>query len=196
MNTPYAILTETGVGVGASSPALKRLEKSGLLTSTPGPRNRLSYAITEKGDSSLRNALQAGVKAYGRVAARGVYDTLHRVIFFAWIKGSLDEAHEALDKAEGDLTRKTEKTERELQEYRKLITSSEVGASPQVQYAAPEYLTAVYRFIEAAADAAEAKLQVEALGSLRQLIDQLPATPRTFLQDSPLIQEDPLETIR
>ena len=184
MESPYAIMIHTGVGVGASSPSLKRLETQGLLTSTPGPRNRMSYSITEKGEALLRQALDAGPEIYGRPTVRGTYESIHRVIFFAWLKGRLDEAEIAINMAEQKLMKRARLAQAEANECREVLTESKSESSPKGKYAAPEYLSAGYKLIKATADAAEAKLQVEALATLRRFIDQLPSAPKTFLHDS------------
>jgi len=45
-------------GPGLTSPSLKRLERAGLVISTPGPRNRLRYAVTDLGAHLLRESLR------------------------------------------------------------------------------------------------------------------------------------------
>jgi DNA-binding PadR family transcriptional regulator len=184
MESPYAILTKTGVGVGASSPALKRLEGSGFVTSTPGPRNRLTYSLTPTGEASLRNSLKAGPSAYGRYRDLGIYDTLHRVIFFGWVKGKLEEASTGIDKAEDGLKRALRRATAVVDECRIELTVPSGETSSQTGCSTPEHLANVYKYIKAAADAAEANQQIVALSTLRRLITELPPTPKTFLQDS------------
>src|ERR1035441_2088409 len=58
--TPYDLITQAGLSVGLTSPALKRLEEAGLLASTPGSRRSMRYALTEKGEKQLKGALETG----------------------------------------------------------------------------------------------------------------------------------------
>jgi DNA-binding PadR family transcriptional regulator len=185
IDTPYAILTKTGVGVGASSPSLKRLEKQEMLTSTHGPRNRVAYSITAKGDISLRKALNAGPYVYGRPTVRGTFDSLHRLIFFAWLTGKTGETNAALDFSRDEISKKYRRAENEINEDRDFSAPSKFILSPQHEKTTTEYLARVFRFIKAVADSAEARLQMEAIEDLRQLLFHLPPTPRTFLQDPP-----------
>jgi DNA-binding PadR family transcriptional regulator len=183
ITTPYQFMTEAGVGVGASSPTLKRLKQKGLLASSIGPRNRVSYSITVEGETLLRSTLQAGPDAYGQPTARGIYDSLHRVIFFAWIKGRPDEARGVLASAAIALMKRVIRMEREAWEYRTSWTQVfDQLKRREFRGRAPgsRELIAVYRYLESVSDAAEAKLQVEALGKLSQLIDELPASPPIF----------------
>jgi DNA-binding PadR family transcriptional regulator len=181
IGTPYAIMTKMGVGVGASSPALKRLEAEGLLSSEPGERNSRQYSITERGEALLRSALDAGPMVYGADHTRRFYVRLGRVIFFAWVKGDLDEARVEIDKAEADLMRAARRLDVEAKEYRKILQVSNYEAT--VEHGDPShYVPLVYRFIDAVADTAEARMNAQAISALRKLIDELPTSPRTFLQ--------------
>src|SRR5208282_4823943 len=92
LNTPYDFISQIGVGVGTSSPALKRMEERKLLTATPGPRNRSRYEITEKGEEELRKAIDAGPDLYWRYRDRGHFESLQRAVFLAWIYSGIDDA--------------------------------------------------------------------------------------------------------
>jgi DNA-binding PadR family transcriptional regulator len=185
MVTPYAILSRTGVAVGASSPALRRLEQEGLLTSEPGPRNKSSYHLTAKGEAGLRNALNGGLKVYGRPTPRGIYESLHRILFFAWIKGMPNEAYEAISQAEENLKRKLMRANVEAAECRRILSRSKIDFIAQHNPDSVEFLSAGYRLIGAEAEAAEAKMLIVALGDLQKLVGELPPCPSIYLNDLP-----------
>jgi DNA-binding PadR family transcriptional regulator len=184
MRNPYAIFSHTQVGVGASVPALKRLEMKGLLSSTTDDRKRVTYSLTEKGDERLKSSLDAGLTAYGRPTNRGIFESLRRVIFFSWVKGKPEEAIQALDRARRGLTSKYLKANFEVQVYQDELEHSEGESLATGEYDSPEYISLVFKLIKATADSAEARLQAEALDTLWQLIQKLPPTPRTFLKDT------------
>lgn len=183
IGTPYAIMSRLGVGVGASSPVLKRLEEKGLLDSESAQRNSRKYSITEKGEALLRSTLYAGPGVYGGSLKLRPYQRLRRLIFFAWIKGDLDEARVEIDRAEANLMRWARRCDVEVEEYRRILPLSNYESSGAEQDDPSDYFPPVYKFIDAVADAAEARTHVQALGALRKLVDELPPPPRAFLQN-------------
>lgn len=189
MATPYRISSAMGVGVGATSPALKRLTYRKLAHPVADSRNRTSYAITAKGERELRLALQAGPKTYGNPKMRGIFEALPRTIYFAWVKGDLREADEALDIAEADLLKKKVLAQAELDASRRILDRPRAELQNLDSQATPEYLATVYKLIKATADTAELSLQLQALRSLQDMIGQLPPSAYTFLND-PLPAEE------
>jgi DNA-binding PadR family transcriptional regulator len=182
LKTPYAMMTRAGISVGASSPTLKRLEKKELITSTPGPRNRSSYNITEQGEVLLIKGLEAGPRVYGRLTSRGLFETLPRLIFFGWVKGDLGEAREMLRRTEFDLSAKARRAEALAEECRRILERPFEGDYEEV---AAARIAAGYRLIEAVAETAETKLQLESLPQLAKVIDELPVAPALAFQVAP-----------
>lgn len=97
--TPYDLLSKAGLGPGLTSPVLKRLREAGLLTSTPGPRNRLRYALTEKGTDLLRESLKPGESNYWQLGQMDVFESLPRGIILAWLHSGADQAHQGAARA-------------------------------------------------------------------------------------------------
>ena len=85
LTTPYDLLSKVGLASGLTSPALKRMNEAGLLTSTPGPRNRLRYALTEYGTAILRNSLHPNAADYWQFVTADIYESLPRGIILAWL---------------------------------------------------------------------------------------------------------------
>jgi DNA-binding PadR family transcriptional regulator len=174
LKTPYTIMTQTGISVGASSPTLKRLEQKSLLTSELGPRNRTSYSITEQGKALLVQGLSAGPRVYGRPTSRGIFESLPRLIFFGWVKGNLEEAREVLRKTEFDMSAKARKAEALADECRRTLDRPLEG---DYEEASAARIAVGYRLIEAVAETVETKLQLESLPQLWKMIDELPMAP-------------------
>ena len=180
LGTTYLIMSQTGVGSGAATDRLKELEYKGLLTSSSGPRRQVFFSLTEEGETLLLDVLER--KPIDWVsAAHGTYDGLPRVIFFSWLRGRLNEARAALDLTESSLGRKAEDADREAERCREILNQPKDGKPDKKECASPEYLAAAYRLIAAIASSADAKRKLEAVGTLRRLIDELPPEPRTFL---------------
>ncbi len=56
VNTPYALHTAAGLSLGATVPALKRLEQAGYLRrGQPGTRGRTEFEITDSGKRYLKS---------------------------------------------------------------------------------------------------------------------------------------------
>jgi DNA-binding PadR family transcriptional regulator len=185
IETPYTILTHTGVGIGASSPTLKRLELKGLVASTPGSRNKLFYRTTPKGKEALREGFKDGLNTYGRPISTGPYDTLHRIIFFAWVKGRRDEAHEAVSNIRDAIERKRRDAEEDILKYKKVLASRHLGQRTTFNgYDDPYYMFTVFRYLEAYTDSQKAELEIEATARLDELIEGLPPSPQAFALNS------------
>ncbi|MFP5235952.1 MAG: hypothetical protein ACLGSD_08605 [Acidobacteriota bacterium] len=182
LGTPYLILSQTGVGVGASSPILKRLTTKGLLTPEPGPRRQVFYRLTGEGELQLENAMKQDSIDW-KTAAHGTYEGLPRVIFFSWLLGNLDNARVALHLTEASLSKRVSKAEVDVEHCRSILRHV---LSAQPEYASPEYVAAAYKLIGSVAFIAEAKLKVKALEALRRLTDELPPTLPVFLRESPI----------
>ncbi|MGA9462978.1 MAG: winged helix DNA-binding protein [Terracidiphilus sp.] len=180
--TTYLIMSQMGVGAGASVNQLKDLKNKGLLTSSLGPRRQVFFSLTEAGELVLLDALERS-PTDSVTATYGIYGGLPRIVFFSWLRGRLDEARAALNLTESGLGRKAEDADREAERCREILNPPKDVIPARQESASPEYLAAAYRLIAALASSADAKRKLEALGTLRQLIDELPPQPRTFLNE-------------
>jgi DNA-binding PadR family transcriptional regulator len=179
--TPYDLLSQVRLGVGASSPALKRLEKRGLLTCTPGPRNRMRFALTEEGEMQLRDALDGGPKRYWRHGRRDTFDSLSRAILLAWVDSRPEDAKSCVYQAHRDLEEVAESQERRTREFRvAAFRLREEMLESKQSLDNGLFIATVYRWIEATMDAAQFKLQAKALRNLDALIADLPPAPKIW----------------
>ncbi len=196
IGTPYMMFSLAGVPIGASSPALKRLEERlGLLSSEEGSRSSRLYSLTTRGEELLNAALRAGPDVYAKKHIGSRYLSLHRAIFFAWITGKRDEAFAAIDSAEKEIKLMAEQAELDAQRFRNIMRDFDWMSTTPKNTSAPEYLAAVFRMIQAVADGSEFTGQVTALPVLRKLVKELPHPPDTFLlrQPSPVSRKEPAD---
>jgi DNA-binding PadR family transcriptional regulator len=188
-DTPYAIMNGMGVSVGASSPTLKRLEKKKLLTSTPGPRNRVSYGITELGETLLVLGLRAGPSAYGRLSARGLFDSLSRLIFFSWVKGDLEEAKSVLIDAHFKLALNAKRAEESVNECLMILQRPLEG---DYERSSKAHIAAGYRLLDAFAGSILTQLQMESIPRLVKIVREMPPAPALHFRAVP----DVLSSVR
>jgi DNA-binding MarR family transcriptional regulator len=155
VTTPYDLLSQGGMSVGLTSPALKRMEQAGLLTSTPGPRKRTRYAMTERGDAALRASLNSGRKNCWGLGRFGIFESVPRTILLAWVHSGLEDALDCVDRAAKELRIEGQKREREAEELRNSVLSmdADLFKDESVSDRGIRILT-VYRWIKAASDAA------------------------------------------
>lgn len=176
LTTPYDLLSKAGLGVGLTSPALKRLEQAGLLTSTPGPRRRVRYAMTEKGETTLMNSvLKAHFWQYGQT---DVFESLPRGIILAWATSDLEEAQKGVARAAGNLLLLARKRKREAEDLRDSVLrlQAEILERPSTS-AKGQLIAMAFRWLRAEAEATQFRLQADAVQGMGKLIFDLPPAP-------------------
>ncbi len=178
LGTPYDLLSQIGLGVGGSSPALKRLQNRGLLTSESGPRNRMDFGLTDAGEQELKRALDLSPKQTWRYGRRDTFDNLRRTVFLAWVSGRPEDAEEHVERANQDLQLLIENSERAAEASRQAVNrlKTEVKANNNLEDNGL-MIAKVYTWIVATMDAAQFKLQREALREVQALIKELPPAP-------------------
>jgi DNA-binding PadR family transcriptional regulator len=179
--TPYDLLTRLGIGVGTSSPALKRLAKAGLLTITSGPRNRMRFAITEEGEKRLKNALNQGPPRYWKHGDRDTFDSLRRLILLAWIDHSLPGAVYCVNQAKIELEELFDRRIRRAVHLRgKVLQSREIPIKGEQVLDDARLIAYVSGWIEATFDALQFESQINALTRVLGLIGELPTPPQIW----------------
>lgn len=175
IDTPYELLTKAGLGSGLTSPALKRLKDTGFLTSTPGPRNRVQYAITEKGKESVKDHLNAGPEPFWQQGPSDVFESLPRGIILVWLHGGPDAARSEVGVAVYKLSNLSNKREREAEELRGALSRLKGAILAQEADAAKGVLIATtYQWLKAESEAKLFRLQAAATGELGKLLTDLP----------------------
>jgi DNA-binding PadR family transcriptional regulator len=177
--TPYDLLSKAGLGVGLTSPALKRLKEAGLLTSTSGPRNRVRYALTKEGKKTLKDNLEVGPPPFWQQGQTDVFESLPRGIILAWVHSGPDEARQGISEAAYKLSVLNRKRQREAEELRASMLRLQAEIVNQSSAAAKGMLIATaYQWIKAECDARLFRLQAEAVGEINKLLADLPPSPR------------------
>jgi DNA-binding PadR family transcriptional regulator len=179
LTTPYDLLSRAGLGPGLTSPSLKRLERAGLLVSTPGPRNRLRYGVTEMGAYLLRESLRPDEPNYWKAGKADVFESLPRGIILAWLHSGADEARRGISRAAENLLAVARKREREAEELR----GSMLHMQARIAKADPgadkgELIATAYQWIKAESDATLSRLQAESLEHFYGLLADLPPAPQ------------------
>src|ERR1022692_1822293 len=101
--TPYDLITQAGLSVGLTSPALRRLEEFGLVESTPGSRNSMRYALTKKGEEQLKSAIEVEGPLSFLVERSGTFDSASRAAVLAWATYGRKEAAQCVEFARNEL---------------------------------------------------------------------------------------------
>jgi DNA-binding MarR family transcriptional regulator len=178
LTTPYELLSKAGLGPGLTSPSLKRLEQAGLLTSTPGPRNRLRYAVTAKGASLLRASLRPGETNYWRSGQADIFESLPRGIILAWLYSGVDESHRGIARATEKLSVVAQKRQREAEElHRSLLLQKDNVLKDNSAAARGLLIATAYQWIKAESDAALFRLQADSVKHVDELLVELPPAP-------------------
>jgi DNA-binding MarR family transcriptional regulator len=176
--TPYDLLSKAGLGPGLTSPALKRLNLAGLLTCTPGPRNRMRYAITDKGAQLVRESLKPGVTSYWQLGKMDIFESLPRGIILAWLHSGVDEAHHGADRARHNLLVLAERRQREAKELRGSMFRLQTDFIKGPATDKGTLIATTYQWIKAECDATFFRLQAEAIRDIHKLIADLGHAPR------------------
>jgi DNA-binding PadR family transcriptional regulator len=182
LTTPYDLLSKAGLGSGLTSPALKRLKEAGLLTSTHGPRNRQRYAITDKGKNALRLNLDTGSWRLWQQGQTDIFESLARGIILAWLHPGIDGIRCGISEAEHKLSVLNRKRQMDAEELRASMLRLKDGTLNQGQVEVHGLLIATaYSWLKAECDATLFRLQFEATGEIKKLIEGLPSAPKVIL---------------
>ena len=178
LGTPYDLLSKAGLGVGLTSPALKRLKEAGMLNSEPGPRNRVRYAITEKGRKTLRENMEVGPPPFWQQGPPDVFESLPRGVILAWLNSGTEEAGYGVAEAAYKLSVLERKRQREAEELRASMVHLQAEIVDQSPVAAKGVLIATaYQWIKAECDARLFRLQRQAVSEIDKLLAELPPSP-------------------
>ncbi len=179
LSTPYDLLSKAGLGPGLTSPALKRLEEAGLLTSTPGPRKRLRYAITEEGRSRLDWNLKSRKTSYWRLGQLDAYESLPRGMILAWLHAGIEEAERGAERACENLANLSLKRRLEADELHRSMLRLQFGILKNDPDADEGTLIATtYQWVKALCDAEMFKGQALAVEVIIKALADFPPAPQ------------------
>jgi DNA-binding PadR family transcriptional regulator len=179
LSTPYDLMSQAGMSVGLTSPALKRLEKEGLLTCVSGPRNRMRYSMTEKGEDKLRASLESGQTRQWRLGRFDTFESAPRAIFLAWASSGVDDAQRCVSRAAKELEHQSQRKQREAEELHDAMLHLNADLSKgEHGFDKGVLIATVYRWMKVSSDAALLKMQADAIGKMSPLLPDLPPAPQ------------------
>lgn len=174
--TPYDLMSLAGMSVGLTSPTLQRLEKSGALTRTIGPRNSTRYAITEKGEEQLRKSLESSKDFNSLFGEYEKFESAPRAILLAWLYAGFTDALQCVTWVTEELRGQSEKKEREAEKIRQSMIELEADLfKAEPDYDKGVLMATAYRWMKVKSEAALLKLEAEAIGTTTQLLSELPS---------------------
>jgi DNA-binding PadR family transcriptional regulator len=174
--TSYDLLSQAGIPVSVTSPALQRLKESDLLTSTTGARNSERYNITKKGEDELRALLTSDqTRDFLWLSKSGIFESAHRSLFLTWLfseAGLEKDVSWAIDELRFRSS-KSERTAKEIQEN--------IGRLPSGQNGDPvdlgRFVAMTYQWMKTVSDAALLKAQADALEKAAAAFSKMSPAP-------------------
>jgi DNA-binding PadR family transcriptional regulator len=179
LSTPYDLLSNVGLGPGLTSPALKRLEEAGLLTSTPGPRKRLRYAITKQGRNRLDRNLKSRKSSYWRLGQADAFESLPRGMILAWLHAGIEEAERGAERAAENLANLSLKRRLEGDElHRSMIRLQSDILKNDPDADEGMLIATTYQWLKALCDAEMYSGQAKAIGQIIRSLADFPPAPQ------------------
>jgi DNA-binding MarR family transcriptional regulator len=184
LGTPYDLITQAGLSVGLTSPALKRLEEFGLVESTPGSRKSMRYALTKKGEEQLRGAIDVAGPLSFLVERSGTFDSASRAAVLAWATYGRKEAAQCVKFARDELQFQSQQKQSEAEQLRGAVLRLKAAPADLFEDDSESrkgfLMATAYRWLKAQSDANLLKMQSEAVTSILPLLEQLPTFPPIF----------------
>jgi DNA-binding PadR family transcriptional regulator len=178
LTSPYDLMSQAGMSVGLTSPVLKRMKKDGLLSCTTGPRNRMRYSLTEKGEAELMASLQAGQTRHWRAGRSETFESAPRTVLLAWAYSGVDEALRCIGRTAKDLEHQAQKKEREADELRDSMLHLKADLIKGESGFDKAILAATtYRWMKVQSEATLLKSQAETISTMAPLLSDLPPAP-------------------
>jgi DNA-binding PadR family transcriptional regulator len=180
LGTSYELTSQTGMSVGHTLPALKRLQESGLMRSVPGPRKRIEFLLTPEGEKALLESLTSARSKFWEIEKANTFESLPRAVFLLWVYFGKEEALRCVSWATAELRiqarRKQYEADETLHDVQRLHGTNLVGEDPSSR----DGLLAgkSYRYLKLAAEASLLKMQADAAEQMPRLLDSLPTSLR------------------
>ena len=177
-STPYDLKSLAGMSVGLTLGPLRRLEEAGLLNCEVGPRKKLQYTLTQKGDDELCAALEAGKKQDWWLGTFGVFESVPRAVVLAWLSSDLENAPRRLGRAAEELLDEASSKEREAEDLRrKMERIKPLFPEDERLEEKGRLIATTYQWMKTVMDAALLKAQAELVRTLTPVLLDLPPAP-------------------
>jgi hypothetical protein len=178
LSTSYDLMSQTGLSVGHTLPALKRLQEAGLVSAVPGPRKRMEFVLTSKGEKALQGSLTAARSNFWEIHKGNTFESASRAVFLLWVYFGKEDALRCITWATEELSIQTRKKQREadeiLHDLNRLQAINLFGEDPAWHEGL--LLGKTYQYLKASSDATLLKMQAVAAEQLASLLDKLPSS--------------------
>ena len=188
LSTSYDLTSRIGMSVGHTLPALKRLQEAGLVSAVPGPRKRIEFVPTPKGEKALQDSLSAARSTFWEIHKGNTFESMSRAVFLLWVYFGKEDALRCITWAMEELSiqarRKQYEAEEVLHDLNRLQGTDLFGQDPVPHEGL--ILGKTYQYIKASSDATLLKMQAVAAEQLAPLLNNLPTSlqRRTFVDRS------------
>ena len=176
--TPYDLLSKAGLGVGQTSPSMKRLKVNGMLVDSPGSRKSRRYTVTAEGCKTLRRALANALANRQQQTLSAPFDSVPRWIILAWLRSGIEEARHVFAEARASLGPLRLKRQHSAEEHKQRVALlRSLATSKNGKVAHGPLVAAVFQWLRAEFDKELYHLQEQALDRLAGLVEELPSVP-------------------
>jgi DNA-binding PadR family transcriptional regulator len=188
LSTTYQLMSQAGMSAGLTGPALRRMETANLLTSTSGPRNVVWYAITDKGEKSIRESVESSRARRWLPEQHAAFESGARNALLALLYAGHSAALDSVDSAIEALREQSHRKNREAADlHESMLLLNKRFCEDETACDRGILIATAYRWMKATSSAALLQLQAEAMRTLVPLISELP--PGIQMQPEP--QEGP-----
>jgi DNA-binding PadR family transcriptional regulator len=178
LTTRYDLTVRAGMSVGATGPALKRMEKAGYLKSTLGPRRKQTYSVTKKGFSAFRQTLTGRNATFSWEEGIAGIESIPRTVLLLWIYSNEQGVREFLEFAtlslNGQAARKQLEADSLENEVTRLDQALLSKSTLNAQGTREQLVGTLLKAIKAKSDALFLTTQSAALESLFGYFPKLP----------------------
>jgi DNA-binding MarR family transcriptional regulator len=183
LSTSYELTSQTGMSVGHTLPALKRLEESGLVSSVPGPRKRIEFVLTPEGEKALRESLIVARSSFWEIDKANTFESLSRAVFLLWLYFGKEDALRCISWATEELgiqaRRKQYEADEILYDVNRLQGTNLFGEDPSSRDGL--LVGKSYQYLKVSSEATLLKMQADAAEQMAPFLDKLPISMQRLM---------------
>jgi len=183
LRTSYELTSQTGMSVGHTFPALKRLEESGLVSGVPGPRKRMEFVLTPEGEKALRDSLIVARSTFWEIDKGNTFESLSRAVFLLWFYFGKEDALRciswAIEELGSQARRKQFEADEILHDVNRLQETNLFGEDTSSRDGL--LVGKSYQYLKLASEASLLKMQADAAEQMAPLLDKLPISMQRLL---------------